>query len=620
MKTLKTELRLFTMVIAVVISLALTINSFLNMKKLVENCTANIHRISMESYDTTIKNQVRTTMDALTTMNNRVLRGELPLEAAKAAMITTIKSMRYGEDGSGYYWIDDTNYILVAHPILPQNEGQNRYNLADQNGVMIIQTIMDVVTKNKEGGFTEFSFTKADGVTVAPKRTYSQLFEPWGWIISTGNYYDDIEQQVQAQSQMLLQNVSISLVINLVIFAVALLAAFFCGLAFSRTVAKPVAKSVEALEKMNEGDLTQRLEHTAKQQEFYRMENALNSFCESLNKVISSVRHNIVSLDNVALQLDNQTETINKEITGIISNVGNLTKQAGEQKTGTEETARTMNQMIATVANLSRKIDDQSSNVSQSSASIEEMIANIHSISDNMNKFGESFKNLSVNSSQGNKLIANVIQLVKTVSAQSENLLNANKVIASVASQTNLLAMNAAIEAAHAGEAGKGFAVVADEIRKLSENTTKQSKDISSTLKEVLNVIGQVTNASNEAGTVFASIVDQIENDNAIISEIQASMTEQSEGSAQILESLNNINSITTEIQKGSAEMASDSGSVQKQISVLQDFSETLQESTGSIENATLIIQQSIASLSEMAAQNRTYAQTLSEDTEKFKV
>ena len=104
--------------------------------------------------------------------------------------------MRYREDASGYFWIDDTDYILVMHPILADQEGAYRFELEDPSGVVVIQQIMKTCQSEEKGGFNEFYFTKSDGVTVAPKVAYSQIFEPWGWVVSTGNYVDDMEKDM----------------------------------------------------------------------------------------------------------------------------------------------------------------------------------------------------------------------------------------------------------------------------------------------------------------------------------------------------------------------------------------------------------------------------------------
>jgi methyl-accepting chemotaxis protein len=122
--------------------------------------------------------------------------------------------MRYRDDGSGYMWIDDTDYNLVMHPIQPENEGVNRYNLEDQNGVMIIQVIMEAAQNG--GGYNEFYFTKADGVTVAPKMAYSELFEPWGWVVTTGNYIDDMQAEMGEIEDDLTTIFAGSMIVNVV--------------------------------------------------------------------------------------------------------------------------------------------------------------------------------------------------------------------------------------------------------------------------------------------------------------------------------------------------------------------------------------------------------------------
>ena len=153
-----------------------------------------------DGYKQEIKSQVQSTIAVLQSEYDKVQAGEKTEEQAKEDAKEIIRIMRYRDDQSGYFWIDDTDYTLIMHPVLPEQEGNNRYNLEDQNGVMIIQEIMNVCQSADKGGYNEFAFTKADGVTVAPKVAYSQIFEPWGWVVSTGNYVDDMQagmEQVQ---------------------------------------------------------------------------------------------------------------------------------------------------------------------------------------------------------------------------------------------------------------------------------------------------------------------------------------------------------------------------------------------------------------------------------------
>lgn len=145
-----------------------------------------------EGYRTEIKSQVQGVLAVLQAEYDKVAAGEI--SEKEAAEI--VRAMRYRDDESGYFWIDDADYNLVMHPILANQEGKNRYKLEDQNGVMIIQEIMKVCQSSESGGYNEFYFTKADGVTVAPKVAYSGYFEPWGWAVSTGDYVDDMEAEM----------------------------------------------------------------------------------------------------------------------------------------------------------------------------------------------------------------------------------------------------------------------------------------------------------------------------------------------------------------------------------------------------------------------------------------
>ncbi|MDE7198368.1 MAG: cache domain-containing protein, partial [Lachnospiraceae bacterium] len=154
-------------------------------------------RAMNDGYRTEIKSQVQSVLAILQSEYDKVGTGELTEEEAKYEAAEIVRGMRYRDDDSGYFWIDDKDYILVMHPILAEQEGDNRYGLEDQNGIMIIQEIMKACQSADKGGYNEFYFTKADGVTVAPKVAYSGYFEPWGWAVSTGNYVDDMEGEMQ---------------------------------------------------------------------------------------------------------------------------------------------------------------------------------------------------------------------------------------------------------------------------------------------------------------------------------------------------------------------------------------------------------------------------------------
>ena len=194
MRSVKALLILVNVMIVTIAVSVIGLTARDRMKNQMETSLESYKNTLYSGYDNVVEYQVQNVISLLQGIYERQLSGEWTEEEAKKEAAACVRSLRYLEDDSGYFWIDDKDYRLVVHPILPEQEGDNRYELEDQNGVKIIQSIMQTIETPEKAGFNEFYYTKADGVTVAPKRAYSMLFEPWGWIVSTGVYIDDVNR------------------------------------------------------------------------------------------------------------------------------------------------------------------------------------------------------------------------------------------------------------------------------------------------------------------------------------------------------------------------------------------------------------------------------------------
>ena len=321
---------------------------------------------------------------------------------------------------------------------------------------------------------------------------------------------------------------------------------------------KPLARLETALSAIGSGeaDLSQRIEARGGD-ELARMATSFNNFAGKLASIIDTARGVAEELGTDGAELGKAMAITESSLSRVRLSIGEARQCSTEEMSGAVKAAEAVAGIAGGLDALAASIEAQSSGVVQSSASVEEMVSNIKSVGASVDRIAAELERLTNVAELGREKLSEVETAVQDIARQSGTLADTNEAIAAIASQTNLLAMNAAIEAAHAGEAGKGFAVVADEIRKLAESSATQSQETGRELGAIKTAIDGVVGSSADAAKSFAETVAAIARTNDLSTEVRRAMAEQDEGSRQILQALGEINAATAAVKSSSLEMSS---------------------------------------------------------------
>jgi methyl-accepting chemotaxis protein len=460
--------------------------------------------------------------------------GKLARDAAQAAAIGEIKSLRY--DKVEYFWLNDMTPKMVMHPIKPELDGKFLGDFKDPAGNHLFNGFVDVV-KDKGEGFYSYLWPKPGFDQPVPKISYVKGFAPWGWLIGTGIYLDDVDAAFR-------QNALMFGSILLVVFVATLAASTVIG----RSVTKPLAIITGLTGRLASGDSDFDVPYAKRRDEIGNLARALQVFKDNA-AAMAKLNADQAELKERA-DVEKRGAMLNlaaKFEASIQALVGDVIGEAGQVQEASQGMSRTAGEASRRAGIVEKACQQASNNVQTVATAAEELSASISEISQRVAQAAQVANKAATDGQRTN-------ETVEGLAAAANKIGEVIGLINEIASQTNLLALNATIEAARAGEAGKGFAVVASEVKSLATQTAKATDDISAQItsiqaetRQVVGNIGDIRSTIMQVNEISSSIAAAVEQQGAATKEIAQSVQQAASGTNEVSQNITGVSTATTE-------------------------------------------------------------------------
>lgn len=571
MKNLSVRIKMSMITILVVIlSVVACLISLTDLQQVKQKSLDELEVSIRENYDTTIKDQVGVVISLLSEINDQYKAGVFEsIDEAKAVAAEEVRQMRYGD--SGYFWVDTsngTNVVLLGG----DSEGTNRMETTDGNGYQMVKEIIRVAVE-EGGGYVDYVYPKEGETESSPKRSYSEYFEPFDWVVGTGNYTDYIDDEIAAREDELAKYVTtrmtalIGACLGLLLIVGVLVAMIALDIIHS---VRNISASINVIAG---GDFVQKVPKKLvnRKDDFGNLAKTLEGMRHSLRGLLAQVKNESANIDNVVESIDANVFTLNSEIEDVSATTQELAAS-------TEETAASADQ----INSMTQQIDDAAREIATRAQDGATEAEDIHK------RASQSKTNAVENRQKMEQMQAEIrsslqkaledAKVVEKIGILADSILN-------ITGQTNLLALNASIEAARAGDAGRGFAVVAEEIRVLAEQSQEAVANIQAVTENVSSAVGNLAKDSNrlldyvdqdvvESFALFEQMADDYNADATKINELVSDFSATSE---ELLASINSISEAIDGITLASNDSAAGTTNIaQKTVSIVNESSEVM--------------------------------------------